>query len=90
MMWGNQLTGLLSFMAVMRAAYETDHAYQDTLSGQANNYHVSPEMTSEEALRVQRFRSFPPEAQEKALLYLQNLRRYLEEGGVNPGHKSTQ
>jgi hypothetical protein len=31
-------------------------------------------------LRVQKFLIFPPEAQEKALAYLENLQRYLAEG----------
>ena len=70
-----QMARCLGLAAMMRAAYETDQAYMNPRSGEGN-----PGPTKEEALRVQRFLSFPAEAQEKAIAYLENLQRYLGKG----------
>jgi len=67
-----QLAGLVTLAAMMRAAYEAE--------GQGQIAQANPGPTEEEILRAQRFLSFPAEAQEKALAYLQNLQRYLSEG----------
>lgn len=66
-----QLACLLSLVALSRVAYEAEAQGQ---IAQAN-----PGPTTEEILRVQEFLSFPPEAQEKALAYLQSLQRYLQD-----------
>ena len=76
-----QLAGLLGLVAVARAAYEADQTYRDSvLADNDGALAANPGPTEDEILRVQRFLSFPPEAQEKALAYLQNLQRYLSEG----------
>jgi hypothetical protein len=62
-----QLAGLVGLAAMMRTAYEAERA------------RPHPGLTEEEMLWVQRFLSFSPQAQEKALTYLENLQRYLEE-----------
>ena len=64
-----QLAGLVTMAAMMRAAYEADGG------GQIDR--ENPELAEEDIRRVQMFLSFPPEAQEKALAYLENLQRYL-------------
>jgi hypothetical protein len=65
-----QLARLLGLAAMMRAAYEAESQMTK----------ADPEPTGDEVLRVQRFLSFPAEAQEKALAYLENLQKYLKEG----------
>jgi hypothetical protein len=60
-----RLAGLLALAAMMRAAYEVEE--------QGKTANPNPGPTKEEALRVQRFLSFPPQAQEKALAYMEGL-----------------
>ena len=71
-MWSN-LQSLLNLAVLMTRAY----VIADVSQGEDKI--ANPGTTGEEALRVQRFLSFPPEAQVKALAYLQNLQRYLKE-----------
>lgn len=72
-MWSN-LQSLLNLAVLVTMAY----VIADVSHEQVETANRGP--TGEEALRVQRFLSFAPEAQGKALAYLQNLQRYLKEG----------